>query len=104
MYFFVEENPLQANRENTLSGEKLKIKKEKRERKRGLKLPRSEEGSGNPQLKNWKASATTAEKQPSQGHQLLLPNTKRPENRGSRQIFCPTQPVRAKFFRHVSEL
>ena len=43
-------------------------------------------------------------RQPSQGRQLLLLNTKRPENRGSRQIFCPTQPVRAKFFRHVSEL
>ena len=33
-----------------------------------------------------------------------IPYTKRPENRGSRQIFCPTQTVRAKFFRHVSEL
>ena len=43
-------------------------------------------------------------RQPSQGPQLLLLNTKRPENRGSRQIFCRTQPVRAKFFRHVSEL
>ena len=43
-------------------------------------------------------------RQPSQGRQLLLLNTKRPENRGSRQIFCPTQPVRAQIFRHVREL
>ena len=43
-------------------------------------------------------------RQPSQGRQLMLLNRKRPENRGSRQIFCPTPPVRAKFFRHVSEL
>ena len=80
-------------------------KKKKIERKRCLKLPRVRGGF-------WQSSAEKMgrpaqlqpKRQPSEGRQLLLLNTKRPENRGSRQIFCPTQPVRAKFFRHVSEL
>ena len=80
-------------------------KKKKKERENVVwNFPVLEEGYGNLQLKNGKASATQPKRQPSQGRQLLLLNTKRPENRGSRQIFCPTQPLRAKFFRHVSEL
>ena len=56
---------------------------------------------------SWKmrrSAQLQSKRQPSQGRPLLLLNTKRPENRGSRQIFCPTQPVHAQIFRHVREL
>ena len=60
--------------------------------------------SGSLSWKMGRPAQPQPKRQPSQGRQFLLLNTKRPENRGSRQIFCPTQPVRAKYFRHVSEL
>ena len=93
--------------DKTLCPEKKLKKKKKKERESDVwNFPGLEEGSGNPQLKNGKVSATTAKttaftRTPTLKILILLLNTKRPENRGSRQIFCPTQPVRAQIFRHV---
>ena len=89
----------------TLCPEKKLKKKEKKERKRCLKLHGVRGGFWQSSSEKWESQRNYSLKDSlhKDANSCFL-NTKRPENRGSRQIFCPTQPVRAKFFRHVSEL